>query len=79
MGLCSSIVVRVEAAGVEVTQDPPGKTPVQHPGGAENSLLPLDAADLALVIRLLSRLTPAQAQALVTLAQAMRPRHGAES
>ena len=69
----------MEAAGVEVPHDTPGETPVQHQGGAENGALPLDAAHLALVMRLLRRLTPEQAQVLVTLAQAMRPRHGAES
>ena len=69
----------MEAAGIEVLQDTPGKTPVQPQGGAENGALPLDAADLALVIRLLSRLTPDQAQALVTLAQAMNSTRSTES
>jgi len=69
----------VEAAGVELRRDAPGETPIQHPGGAENGALPLDAADLALIIRLLSRLTRDQAQALVTLAQAMNSTHSAES
>ena len=67
----------MEAAGVELSQDTPGETPIQHQGGAENGALPLDAADLALVIRLLSRLTLDQAQALVTLAQAMNSNHSA--
>ena len=61
----------MEAAGVEPLQNIPSETPVQHQSGAEKGAPPLDAADLALVIRLLSRLTPEQAQALVTLAQAM--------
>jgi hypothetical protein len=70
---------QVEAAGVEVPQDTQGETPIQHQGGAENGALPLDAADLALVIRLLSRLTPDQAQALVTLAQATSSTRSPES
>jgi len=69
----------MEAAGVEVPQDTPGETPIPRHGGAENGALPMDAADLALIIRLLSRLTREQAQALVTLAQAMNSTHSAES
>ena len=70
---------KMEAAGVELSQDTPRETGIQHPGGAENGAFPLDAADMALVLRLLSQLTQEQTKALVTLARAMRPGCQSES